>query len=269
MIRAAVLGSPISHSLSPKIHSKAYEILGIAASYEAIEVTEAEFADFFQDLQTNDTGSSWSGFSLTMPLKEIVLKYVQGGDAIAERINSANTLYKSEGTWKLTSTDYLAFQNLLEVCKVSSGSKVAIIGGGGTARAAIGALNSKVYAVDVLLRTTERMPGLIKAAPDVAVNCLAMASALDEYDLIIQTTPTGVFDQYVDQTKRANGILLEALYKPWPTKLVDHYEKLGGKVISGKELLVEQALYQIKLFSGEKFDLSDMRSELLSVISSN
>jgi shikimate dehydrogenase len=94
-----------------------------------------------------------------------------------------------------------------------------------------------------------------------------MSSPLDDYDLIIQTTPSGVFDEYVEATTRASGILLEALYKPWPTRLVSRYEQLGGKVISGKELLVEQALYQIELFTGTKFDFKQMRSELLSVVS--
>ena len=267
MIKAAVLGSPISHSLSPKIHAKAYEILGLEASYEAIEVTEESFPKFYEGLEFEFGTSNWSGFSLTMPLKEIVLKKCRSPDPIAERINSANTLHKSESSWKVTSTDYLAFQNLFEGCNLSTDSKVAIIGGGGTARAAIGALNSKVKTVDVLLRSTERMPGLIKAAPNLIVESLTMSSSLDSYDLIIQTTPSGVFDQYVDGTVRAPGILLEALYKPWPTKLVAHYEKLGGRVISGKELLVEQALYQIELFSGKSFDFKKMRSELLSVIS--
>ena len=267
MIRAAVLGSPISHSLSPKIHSKAYEILGLHASYEAIEVTEETFLNFFQSLGSDRGQSSWSGFSLTMPLKEIVLKEFRNGDLIAERINSANTLYKSEGSWKVTSTDYLAFENLFLGCNLSTDSKVAIIGGGGTARAAIGVLNSKVETVDVLLRSAERMQGLIKAAPDLLINLLTMSSPLDDYDLIIQTTPSGVFDEYADATMRASGILLEALYKPWPTRLVSRYEQLGGKVISGKELLVEQALYQIELFTGTKFDFKQMRSELLSVVS--
>ena len=267
MIKAAVLGSPISHSLSPKIHAKAYEILGLEASYEAIEVTEESFPKFYEVLESEVGTSSWSGFSLTMPLKEIVLNKCRSTDPIAERINSANTLYKSENSWKVTSTDYLAFQNLFEGCKLSIDSKVAIIGGGGTARAAIGALNSKIKTVDVLLRSTERMPGLIKAAPSLIVNSLSMSSSLDCYDLIIQTTPSGVFDEYVDGTTRASGILLEALYKPWPTKLVSRYEQLGGKIIPGKELLVEQALYQIELFSGKSFDFKRMRSELLSVVS--
>jgi shikimate dehydrogenase len=267
MIKAAVLGSPISHSLSPKIHSKAYEILGLDASYEAIEVTEESLHDFFESLGSDLGRSNWSGFSLTMPLKEIVLKEFRSGDRIAGRINSANTLYRLEDSWKATSTDYLAFQNLIEGCKISNDSKIAIIGGGGTARAAIGALNSKVKTVDVLLRSTERLPGLIKAAPDLAINSLAMSSALDGYDLIIQTTPAGVFDEYVGATTRASGILLEALYIPWPTRLVAHYEQLGGRIISGKQLLVEQALYQIELFSGKSFDFNIMRSELLSVVS--
>ena len=263
MIKAAVIGSPITHSLSPKIHRKAYEILGLEASYNAIEVTESSFPDFFSGLKSEDGASAWSGFSLTMPLKEIVLKYCKSADSVTTAINSGNTLYRSEGSWKVTSTDFLAFENLLDVSK---DAKVAIIGGGGTARAAMGALNTKVKSVDVLLRSENRMPALIKAAPNLNVNRLDMSEPLDNYDLIIQTTPANVFDQYALNTKRANGVLLEALYKPWPTKLVERYEGLGGRIISGKELLVEQALHQIELFSGSKFDFSEMRLNLLALI---
>jgi shikimate dehydrogenase len=263
MIKAAVIGSPITHSLSPKIHRKAYEILGLAASYNAIEVSESSFPDFFSGLQSEDGSSAWSGFSLTMPLKEIVLRHCESADSITTAINSGNTLYRTDSTWKVTSTDFLAFENLLDVSKEA---KVAIIGGGGTARAAIGALNTKVKAVDVLLRSESRMPALIKAAPNLNVNRLDMSEPLDNYDLIIQTTPSNVFDQYALNTKRANGVLLEALYKPWPTKLVERYEGLGGRIISGKELLVEQALHQIELFSGNKFDFSEMRLNLLALI---
>lgn len=263
MIKAAVIGSPITHSLSPKIHKKAYEILGLDASYEAIEISELSFPDFYNGLQSQDAGSHWSGFSLTMPLKEIVLKHCANADLIATAIDSGNTLYRVEDSWKVTSTDYLAFQNLLNVPK---DAKVAIIGGGGTARAAIGALNTKVKTVDVLLRSERRMSALIKAAPNLTVNALDMSKALDDYDLIIQTTPSGVFDQYVPNITQANGVLLEALYNPWPTKLVERYAELGGKVISGKELLVEQALYQIELLSSAKFDFAKMRAALLSSI---
>ena len=117
------------------------------------------------------------------------------------------------------------------------------------------------------MRSEKRMAGMRKAAPNLTVNMLEMSAGLDPYDLIIQTTPAGVFDDYVESVKRANGILLEALYKPSPTKFAQHYEALGGKVISGKELLVEQALYQIELFSGSKFSFEEMRLNLLDFIS--
>jgi shikimate dehydrogenase len=263
MIRAAVLGSPISHSLSPKIHRKAYELLGVDSEYTAIEVDEKSFPDFFKKLDSNDDGSSWSGFSLTMPLKEIVLQYCGASDPVAKQIDSGNTLFRSDNSWKVTSTDYLAFQNLL---KVSKNSKVAIIGGGGTARAAIGALNNQVAAVDVLLRSESRMAALVKAAPDLQVNMFEMTHALNDYDLIVQTTPAGIFDEYVSNTVVAKGTLLEALYKPSPTNLARRYKELGGEVISGKELLVEQALFQIQLFTGQEFDFVEMRKALLSAI---
>lgn len=263
MIKAAVLGSPIAHSLSPKIHSRAYDLLGLKSDYIAIEVDEKSFPDIFRKLESNEGGSDWSGFSLTMPLKEIVLQYCNAADPIAMRIDSGNTLFRSNGLWQVTSTDYLAFHNLL---KVSKDSKVAIIGGGGTARAAIGSLNSRVDEVDVLLRSESRMPALVKAAPELRVNRLDMTHDLNQYDLIIQTTPAGVFDDYVSNTTRAKGTLLEALYKPSPTNLAKRYKELGGEVITGKELLVEQALFQIELFTGQKFDFTEMRSALLAVI---
>mgnify|MGYP000574643815 FL=1 len=212
MIRAAVLGSPIAHSLSPKIHTKAFEILGIAGEYQAIEVDEKGFPTFFAE----NSEEKWNGFSLTMPLKEIVLQASNQVDDRARRINSANTLYRLGNGWGVISTDYLAFENLLSV---DANHSVAIIGGGGTARAAIGSLNSKVKTVDVLLRNSARMQAMSKAAPDIKVNQCEMGTSLDSYDLIIQTTPSGAYDQYAANLKSTTGMLLECLYKPWPTPL--------------------------------------------------
>jgi len=91
MIRAAVLGSPISHSLSPTLHNHAYEILGIPGKYEAIEISEVEFPQFFAEATALDAKVDWRGFSLTMPLKEIVTDALTQVDPLAKRIASANT----------------------------------------------------------------------------------------------------------------------------------------------------------------------------------
>ena len=262
MIRAAVLGSPIAHSLSPKIHTKGFEILGIDGEYQAIEVDEKTFPTFF----AVNSEERWNGFSLTMPLKEVVLKASNQVDDRARRINSANTLYRLGDGWGVTSTDYLAFENLLSV---DTNHRVAIIGGGGTARAAIGSLNSKLKNVDVLLRNPARLQAMSAAAPDIQVNQCEMGISLVSYDLIIQTTPSGAFDQYAASLNSATGKLLECLYKPWPTPLASRFTELGGTVISGKELLVEQALFQIELFTQMKFDFVKMRRALLAHISSD
>ena len=262
MIRAAVLGSPIAHSLSPKIHSKAFEILEISGEYQAIEVDEKAFPTFFAE----NSEANWNGFSLTMPLKEIVFLASNQVDDRARRINSANTLYRSGDGWAVTSTDYLAFETLLSV---DANANVAIIGGGGTARAAIGSLNSKLRSVDVLLRNPARMQAMSTAAPDIKVNQCEMDTALDSYYLIIQTTPSGAFDQYAANLNNTSGSVLECLYKPWPTPLASRFAELGGTVISGKELLVEQALFQIELFTQMKIDFAQMRQALLAHISSD
>ena len=113
MKRAAVLGSPIKHSLSPVIHNAAYEMLGIEARYSAEEVG-SDVLDGFLSSQLNDP--SWIGFSLTMPLKEVICSLVEKFnieiDPVAARIHSANTLYKSNNLWRACSTDVTGFSYL-------------------------------------------------------------------------------------------------------------------------------------------------------------
>ena len=118
MIRAAVLGSPISHSLSPTLHNHAYEILGIPGKYEAIEISEVEFPQFFAEATALDASVDWRGFSLTMPLKEIVTNSLIGVDPLAKRISSANTILidrnSQEVNVKILSTDVLGFRTIFD-----------------------------------------------------------------------------------------------------------------------------------------------------------
>lgn len=260
MINAGVLGSPITHSLSPRIHKKAMEILGIEGKYQAFEVTQELFPHFLSDHASAD----WNGFSLTMPLKESAFGLVAEIEEDALRINSVNTIYRVDGKWHGTSTDLLAFNNL---AVVSESSKVAIIGAGGTARAAIGSLDNRVSSVDVLLRNPMREAGMSKAAPNTRINFLDMGADVSGYDLVIQTTPVGAYDEFASKISKPDGLLIEALYKPWPTPIAQKYTAAGALVISGRELLVEQALFQIELFTELRIDFKEMRAALLAEIS--
>ena len=259
MIRAAVLGSPISHSLSPLLHRCAYQLLGVQADYSAIEMTPERAPNFFQRAIDED----WTGFSLTMPLKETIFDYEFEPafviDPVAVQMRSANTLIKKEKTFWATSTDRSGFVRLFENIEKK---RVAIIGGGGTARAALSALDGKAGSVDFLLRTQSRSELLSTIARSTTLRFFGMDHPLLEYDLVISTVPSGVTDLIAANLSHQIPTLCEVLYRPFPTALLSRAQSLGSHIIDGIDLLVEQALDQIALFSSTKFDFAQMRVEL-------
>ena len=259
MIKAAVLGSPISHSLSPLLHNYAYSILGVEGDYSALDVPEAELIPFL----SKSISENWTGFNMTMPLKERVFDSpLVLLDEKATRIKSANTLTRKGDGYVGTSTDLTAFERLLAPYSVD---RVAIIGGGGTARALLGAIAERSTTVDVLLRTPKRLDLLSSIAPQAILTAIPMDSSLEGYDLVVNTTPAGVADPLASTLQNANGLFFESLYNPWPTELAFAWSQLGGKVVHGIDLLVEQALDAIHLIAEVDFDYARMRSELLSV----
>lgn len=259
MIRAAVLGSPISHSLSPLLHRRAYQLLGVQGEYSAIEVTPELAPGFFQRAFDED----WTGFSLTMPLKETIFDYEFDPafvvDPVALQMRSANTLVKQEGTFWASSTDRSALVRLFENVEKK---RVAIIGGGGTARAALSALDGKADSVDFLLRTQSRSELLSSIASSTTLQFFGMDHPLLEYDLVVSTVPSGVTDLIATNLSHRIPTLCEVLYRPFPTALLSRAQSLGSHIIDGMDLLVEQALDQIALFSGTKFDFAQMRVQL-------
>ena len=259
MIKAAVLGSPISHSLSPALHKRAYELLGVAASYGAIELRPELAGDFFLEALQED----WTGFSLTMPLKEEIFALLDRIDfridSDATRMRSANTLVVENGGFRATSTDRTGFIRLFEGV---TRKRVAIIGGGGTARAAFSALDGAATSVDFLLRSSTRTKILAAMAISSEVNFFGMDHSLRGYDLVIATVPSGVSDPIAAKLDFPIPAFCEVLYNPFPTALLAKAKSLGSRTMDGIDLLVEQALDQVKLFSNQNFDFESMRREL-------
>jgi shikimate dehydrogenase len=264
--RAAVLGSPISHSLSPLIHNYAYSLLEYPAVYEAIEVKSGELSDF---LARELASSEVLGFSLTMPLKEELAQLSTPAlqvDARAKAINSANTIYKDGQSWKASSTDVDGFEFLL---KDLSFSTVSILGAGGTARAAIASLSNRNVKIEIYRRSTSR---------DASLSAAAMSSQIEIYDwdkcarawkseLVINTIPS---DQVLTMIKEFSSpiILLDATYSPWPPGLTKQQLDAKGLLVSGLQLLAAQAVYQISLMTQIDFDKTWLYKELLLKIES-
>ena len=247
MIKAAVLGSPIAHSLSPVLHAAAYRSLGVEGQYTALDVKVDQLRGFLLSLD-----ESWSGFSLTMPLKEEVLKVADTVDDLAKAIQSANTLIRSAQGWRATTTDVKGFQEALLAHSVIEFTEVLIIGSGATGRAAASAVDLKGRAIQVLHRNPRREDAMRKAAPHSSIEFLSWDSALPRVDLTINTTPPGVADHFTSEiTTTPSGVFFEALYNPWPTTLLHHWRMNDGKAIDGLDLLVHQGIEQVALMTGK------------------
>jgi len=268
MIKAAVLGSPIGHSLSPVLHKRAYELLGVEGSYEKIEVKSGELKTFLESVRSD----GWTGFSLTMPLKEEIVELDLPIEPIAKLSRSANTILFSDGEpARALSTDKLAFDRLLNVGR---DSRVAILGGGGTARSAAASLSGRVSHFDAFVRSPQKSKSLVEAAPAAEISIHNFADftvdSWSRYDIVVSTVPAGASDELALALHGRNEDLsavrfVEVLYNPWPTDLLASMRLFGAQCSDGLDLLVEQALDQISLFTGMEFDYDWMRSELLAV----
>lgn len=247
MIRCAVLGSPISHSLSPILHTTAYEELGLYGQYQAIEMTSVKLKDFVSNLD-----ESWTGFSLTMPLKEEILSIANEVDELAARINSANTLIRSTLGWRALSTDVNGFTQALLAKDVTDFNSVTILGSGATARAAAASCDAPHRSIKVIHRSPEREATMRRAAPLAHIEFLPWGSEITDVDLLINATPAGVADTYSEKLEsEVGGVYFEALYNPWPTKMLARWRALKGFAIDGLDLLVHQGIDQVELMSGK------------------
>ena len=251
VILAGVLGSPISHSLSPLLHKTAYEFLGIAGSYSAFEVQSGQLQHFL-----DNEGSALNNVSLTMPLKEEALSIADSVSDLAQQIQSGNTLSKKEGLWSLTSTDVAGFTFALESHNRNAMGDVLIIGAGATARAVIAACDGVSRSVSVINRNPDREIAIRNSAPHFVVDFISWGTSIDfsKYDLVVNTTPGETAALFVDQVTATSATFFEVLYNPWPTLLLSKWRESGGYGIDGLDLLIHQAISQIEIFSSSSID---------------
>lgn len=259
-----MLGKPVAHSLSPVIHNAGYAAAGLSGwSYVAIECAEAELPGLVAGL-----GPEWAGLSLTMPLKEAALAVADAASPLATTLGAANTLVRRDGRWFAENTDAGGVCDALRGAGVTRAETVAVLGAGGTARAALaaardlGASSVAVYArraaaVDAL-RPVASALGLTVSHVDFAAAGEAAA------DVVISTVPAGAADRLAATLRwRATTVLLDVLYHPWPTPLAAAAAAAGCRVASGLDMLLGQAVRQFELFTGAPAPVAQMREALL------
>jgi shikimate-5-dehydrogenase len=273
-VRAAVLGAPIAHSLSPVLHRAAYRALGLTGwSYEAIECDETRLPAML-----GGCGPDWAGLSLTMPLKRAVLPLLDEIEPLAGAVGAANTVVFPRGRRHGHNTDVPGMVAALAGIGVTGApdgarwqATVLILGSGATACSALAAARGLGAArVTVAVRNPARAQDLLAAAArlDVAVTLTGFDMPQDDApEVLISTVPTGAADIYAKRIAHRDlvpGHLLDVVYHPWPTALAVAARQANVPVAGGLDLLLHQAAGQVTLMTGQPAPLPAMRQALES-----
>ncbi|HSZ42100.1 MAG TPA: shikimate dehydrogenase [Trebonia sp.] len=263
-MRAAVLGKPIAHSLSPVLHRAAYGALGLDDwSYEAVECDEAALGEY-----VTSRGPDWAGLSLTMPLKRAVLPLLDYADPVALVTGGANTVvYRAEGRAGYN-TDVRGIMDALAEAGVPAPGAVTILGAGATACSALAAMSELgLRSADVVVRDAARAAGLLAVAEQLGVR--VRLSGFDELrsappaGLLVSTLPAHAADDYASRSRRLPGDLtavFDVVYSPWPTRLAQAAGESGAIVVGGFAMLLHQAGAQVELMTGKPAPLAAMRA---------
>ncbi len=250
--RAAVLGSPIGHSLSPVLHRAAYAELGLGEwTYDRFEIDEAGLPGFFAGLD-----GTWAGFSLTMPLKRAVIPLLDEVSDTAASVEAVNTVVLTEDGRRLgDNTDIPGIGAALRERGVEKVGSAAVLGAGATASSALAAL-ARICTGEVTayVRSEERAAEMRQWGErlGVAVTTADWSRAAEAFaaPLVVATTPAGATDALAAAVPDRPGTLFDVLYEPWPTPLAAAWTARGGAVLSGLDLLVHQAVLQVEQMTG-------------------
>jgi shikimate dehydrogenase len=259
--KAAVLGHPISHSKSPALHRAAYARLGVDIGYSAIDVTVPELPAFMETLRTEP---GWRGLSVTIPLKSAMVTEVDEVRGVAGILGVVNTVvFESSGTSTRRigyNTDVAGIVNAVRHAGVVSAPSAVILGGGGTAAAAIAALkdlgapSADVYVRDVGRAAEARAASEGVGLPIRVLPLSGAAAAMATADVVISTLPPRGADALADELAGLHaatpGVLLDVAYDPWPSRIASVWQGGGGAVVPGLEMLLYQAVEQVRFFSG-------------------
>lgn len=268
----AVIGDPISHSMSPTMHSQWFNELSIDATYIPIHVKKENLASAVLSLKRLGA----SGWNVTIPHKEAILPLLDSIDATAQVMGAVNTVVvESDGTLTGYNTDGIGFVNSLEEAMgdVPKELSILLIGAGGAARGIAFALKSQGYSnISCANRTLSNAVRLIEDIQGVRPLSLAQAeSEMATFQIIIQTTSAGMKTSQVAKplglkNVTTSAIVADIVYNPILTPFLLHAEKKGATIVNGLGMFVHQGALSFEKWTKEQPDTEQTIKELTRIL---
>ena len=261
---AAVLGHPVAHSLSPALHTAAYGVLGVDWEYTRCDVPAESWERFWGERVAE---GFWRGFSVTMPLKSLAARQSDERTPLVRALGVANTLvFRPDGTTVADNTDVTGIMAAITAAgEIPAQPRCAILGGGGTATAAVAALLGLGAAdIDVFVRSLDRAGKVTDAAQQLRASVTVRpwgeaAASLAGYDTVVCTLPPRGADElageFAARGESVSGVLLDAAYDPWPSAIARSWRDAGGAIAPGIDMLIFQAVDQVRWFARGRADL--------------
>ena len=263
-----IVGDPVYHSLSPRLHNAAYRALGYPALF--VPFHAESFKDFWRDVVEDGTleslGIAMKGFTVASPHKETALSEVTATSLIVQRAGSTNIFVRNNGTWKADTTDPEGVIESMSRRGIDlAGKKVAVVGCGGSGRAIAAALDQAGAEVTLVNRGLER--GL-RAIELLGLPFVPLSEfAVDGYSLIVNATPVGRDNG--DMPFKLKGlshdaVIVDLVYGSKTTPLIANANTLGRTAIDGREVLYLQVRRQFHLMTGREMP-ADLALKILDI----
>jgi 3-dehydroquinate dehydratase/shikimate dehydrogenase len=258
-----VIADPVRHSISPAVHNRAFQARRLDAVYLPFLVSPAQLKDFLALAGALPI----AGFSVTIPHKQKIIRYLDAVEPLARRIGAVNTVWRKAGKWRGTNTDaagvVVPLARRLRLAK----SSVLVIGNGGAARGAACALLDAGAKVTLTGRNPDRVRALAKAC---GAEPLAREQVLKRhFDALVHSTPLGMFPHVEGCFFEGDipaDVVFDLVYNPLETTLIRRARDQKKVVIPGIDMFIEQAVRQFEIWTGESAPRGAMEKAALEAL---
>ena len=243
-----VIADPVRHSISPAVHNRAFQSRRMDAVYLPFLVAPTHLRDFFSMAEK----LPMAGFSVTLPHKQKIIRYLDAVEPLARRIGAVNTVWRKAGKWRGANTDAAGVTEPLSRLVRLPKSSVLIVGNGGAARSAACALSDAGAKIFLVGRNADRVRALAKTC---CAESLLREQLKDKYfDAVVHATPLGMFPNVNDcffNGSIPGDVVFDMVYNPLETELIKRARQQGKKVVPGLDMFIEQAVRQFEIWTGE------------------